>query len=65
MIYTLDQRVSYKKDFNALYEEYRQKHSGIERVTTIFHKLREELKQQEEGSAEHEVSTVYINHMEI
>ncbi|ELT93871.1 hypothetical protein CAPTEDRAFT_226667 [Capitella teleta] len=49
-----DQRQKYKKDFNAEYEEYRQLHAKIDRVSNKFRTLVEKIQREEKGSAGYE-----------
>uniref|UniRef100_A0A023F1T6 Putative rna polymerase ii elongation factor n=1 Tax=Triatoma infestans TaxID=30076 RepID=A0A023F1T6_TRIIF len=46
----VDQRRKYKEDFNANYNEYRQLHSVVEKVSRRFSQLDERLKREERGS---------------
>ncbi|KAK2152908.1 hypothetical protein LSH36_315g05048 [Paralvinella palmiformis] len=48
-----DQRQTYKADFNAEYEEYRQLHSRIMAVTNKFLELKEQLQKQTKGSSDY------------
>uniref|UniRef100_A0A8D0H201 Elongation factor for RNA polymerase II n=1 Tax=Sphenodon punctatus TaxID=8508 RepID=A0A8D0H201_SPHPU len=52
-ISSLEQRQSYKTDFNAEYSEYRDLHARIERVTRRFTQLDSQLKQLSQGSEEY------------
>ncbi|XP_019368722.1 PREDICTED: RNA polymerase II elongation factor ELL [Gavialis gangeticus] len=49
----LEQRQSYKNDFNAEYNEYRDLHARIERITRRFTQLDSQLKQLSQGSEEY------------
>ncbi|XP_036619499.1 RNA polymerase II elongation factor ELL [Trichosurus vulpecula] len=51
-----EQRQSYKNDFNAEYNEYRDLHARIERITRRFTQLDAELKQLSQGSEEYETT---------
>uniref|UniRef100_H3A077 Elongation factor for RNA polymerase II n=1 Tax=Latimeria chalumnae TaxID=7897 RepID=H3A077_LATCH len=48
-----EQRQNYKNDFNAEYNEYRNLHARIERITRRFTQLDSELKQLSQGSEEY------------
>ncbi|KAG9486382.1 RNA polymerase II elongation factor ELL-like [Eleutherodactylus coqui] len=48
-----EQRQSYKNDFNAEYNEYRDLHARIERITSRFTQLDSQLKQLCHGSEEY------------
>lgn len=48
-----EQRQSYKNDFNAEYNEYRDLHARIERITRRFTQLDSKLKQLLQGSEEY------------
>ncbi|KAG8559548.1 hypothetical protein GDO81_017373 [Engystomops pustulosus] len=48
-----EQRQSYKNDFNAEYNEYRDLHARIERITSRFTELDAQLKQLGPGSEEY------------
>lgn len=50
-----DQRSKYKEDFNAEYDEYRNLHSVIDRVSKKFAHLEERLRQEERGTEGYEV----------
>ncbi|XP_077188007.1 RNA polymerase II elongation factor ELL [Paroedura picta] len=50
-----EQRQSYKTDFNTEYNEYRDLHSRIERITRRFTQLDSELKQLSQDSAEYKI----------
>ncbi|NWX93592.1 ELL factor, partial [Nothoprocta ornata] len=52
-ISSLEQRQSYKNDFNAEYNEYRDLHARIERITGRFTQLDSQLKQLLQGSEEY------------
>ncbi|XP_005279053.1 RNA polymerase II elongation factor ELL [Chrysemys picta bellii] len=52
-ISSLEQRQSYKNDFNAEYNEYRDLHARIERITRRFTQLDSQLKQLSQGSEEY------------
>lgn len=54
-ISSLEQRQSYKNDFNAEYNEYRDLHARIERITRRFTQLDSQLKQLSQGSEEYKV----------
>lgn len=53
----MEQRQSYKNDFNAEYNEYRDLHARIERITRRFTQLDSQLKQLSQGSEEYKVET--------
>lgn len=55
-----EQRQSYKNDFNAEYNEYRDLHARIERITRRFTQLDAKLKQLLQGSEEYKVETEII-----
>ena len=50
-----DQRHKYKLDFNSEYDEYRQLHADVEKVTKCFKKLESELKEAQENTEHYEV----------
>ncbi|XP_038596209.1 RNA polymerase II elongation factor ELL isoform X2 [Tachyglossus aculeatus] len=54
-IASLDQRQTYKNDFNAEYNEYRDLHARIERITRRFTQLDSQLKQLIQGSEEYKI----------
>lgn len=45
-----EQRSRYKEDFNSQYNEYRNLHKAIDKVSKRFAQLEEELRQQHEGT---------------
>uniref|UniRef100_K7FY57 Elongation factor for RNA polymerase II n=1 Tax=Pelodiscus sinensis TaxID=13735 RepID=K7FY57_PELSI len=55
-ISSLEQRQSYKNDFNAEYNEYRDLHARIERITRRFTQLDSKLKQLSQGSEEYKTT---------
>ncbi|CAG7662767.1 unnamed protein product [Allacma fusca] len=54
-IRTPEQRIRYKADFNAEYEEYRDLHSVIDKVSKKFAQLQERLLKEEKGSEGYQV----------
>lgn len=50
-----EQRSRYKEDFNAQYNEYRDLHKAIDKVSKRFAQLEEELRQQHEGTTAYKV----------
>ncbi|XP_028907081.1 RNA polymerase II elongation factor ELL isoform X2 [Ornithorhynchus anatinus] len=54
-IASLEQRQTYKNDFNAEYNEYRDLHARIERITRRFTQLDSQLKQLTQGSEEYKI----------
>lgn len=50
-----DQRQRYKKDFNAEYEEYRELHAEINKVSAMFRTLVHQLHMEQKGSEGYEV----------
>ena len=50
-----EQRSRYKEDFNAQYNEYRDLHKAIDKVSKRFAQLEEELRQQHEGTVAYKV----------
>jgi len=46
-----EQRSRYKEDFNSQYNEYRNLHKAIDKVSKRFSHLEEELRQQDEGTS--------------
>lgn len=55
-IVSCEQRSRYKEEFNSQYNEYRDLHKIIDRVSKRFAQLEEELRQECEGSSEWQVS---------
>lgn len=53
-----EQRRRYKSDFNADYNEYRDLHAVVERVSKRFAQLEERLRQEDESSQEYKVSYI-------
>lgn len=53
---SVDQRQSYKDDFNAEYDEYRQLHARVESVTRRFSQLDSQCRKLVPGTKEHQVS---------
>ena len=51
-----EQRSRYKEDFNSQYNEYRNLHKAIDKVSKRFAQLEEELRQQHEGTTAWQVS---------
>uniref|UniRef100_A0A8C4X834 Elongation factor for RNA polymerase II 2 n=1 Tax=Erpetoichthys calabaricus TaxID=27687 RepID=A0A8C4X834_ERPCA len=58
-IINMDQRQTYKDDFNAEYDEYRNLHARVENVTRRFAKLDAERKRLPPGSKEYQNSPKY------
>lgn len=54
----MDQRQSYKDDFNAEYDEYRLLHARVENITRSFTQLDAQCRKLAPGTKEHQV-TVY------
>ncbi|NXL69509.1 ELL2 factor, partial [Leptocoma aspasia] len=54
-IVSLEQRQRYKDDFNAEYEEYRNLHSHIDKITEHFRQLDEQWKSLTPGSQAYQV----------
>lgn len=54
-IQNLEQRRSYKADFNADYAEYRELHGIVEKVSRRFVELQERLKQEDQSSRRYKV----------
>ncbi|KAK6494910.1 RNA polymerase II elongation factor ELL2-like [Huso huso] len=54
-IVSLDQRQTYKDDFNAEYEEYRNLHGRVESITRRFAQLDAERKRVPPGTKEHQI----------
>ena len=54
-IVSYEQRQSYKDDFNAEYDEYRNLHARMENITRRFMKLDAQRKQLSPGSKEYQV----------
>lgn len=52
-----EQRSRYKEDFNSQYNEYRNLHKAIDKVSKRFSHLEEELRQQDEGTSAWQVKT--------
>lgn len=52
---SLDQRQSYKDDFNAEYDEYRQLHARVEGITRRFTQLDAQCRKLVPGTKEHQV----------
>ena len=55
-IVSCEQRSRYKEDFNSQYNEYRDLHKAIDKVSKRFAQLEEELRQQDEGTKDWQVS---------
>ena len=53
-----EQRSRYKEDFNSQYNEYRNLHKAIDKVSKRFAQLEEELRQQNEGTTAWQVPTI-------
>jgi hypothetical protein len=51
-----EQRSRYKEDFNSQYNEYRNLHKAIDKVSKRFSHLEEELRQQDEGTSAWQVN---------
>ncbi|XP_041836423.1 RNA polymerase II elongation factor ELL2 [Melanotaenia boesemani] len=54
MLVSLDQRQSYKDDFNAEYDEYRQLHARVESITRRFTQLDTQCRKLAPGTKEHQ-----------
>ena len=52
---SLNQRQSYKDDFNAEYDEYRQLHARVESITRHFTQLDAQCRKLAPGTKEHQV----------
>ena len=50
-IVSCEQRSRYKEDFNSQYNEYRDLHKAIDKVSKRFAQLEEKLRQQHEGTS--------------
>lgn len=57
----LQQRKRYKEDFNAHYNEYRDLHGIVEKVSRRFAELEERLKKMDTSSREYRVSEHLCN----
>ena len=55
-IVSCEQRSRYKEDFNSQYNEYRDLHKAIDKVSKRFAQLEEKLRQQHEGTSAWQVS---------
>lgn len=53
---SVDQRQSYKDDFNAEYDEYRLLHAHVESVTRRFSQLDAQCRKLAPGTKEHQVA---------
>lgn len=51
----MDQRQTYKDEFNAEYEEYRVLHTRVENITRRFHHLDTESRRLPPGTKEYQV----------
>jgi len=52
---SMDQRQSYKDDFNAEYDEYRQLHARVENITRRFTELDAKCRKLPPGTKEYQV----------
>lgn len=52
----MDQRQSYKDDFNAEYDEYRLLHARVENITRRFTQLDSQCRKLAPGTKEHQVT---------
>lgn len=52
---SMDQRNKYKQEFNLEYEEYRNLHKNVEKVTQKFADLEVKMRQTQQGTEEFEV----------
>jgi len=59
-ISSLDQRNMYKQEFNLEYEEYRNLHKNVEKVTQKFANLEVKMRQAQQGTEEFEVSQLVM-----
>lgn len=57
----MDQRQSYKDDFNAEYDEYRQLHARVESITRRFTQLDAECQKFPPGTKEYQVTFPYLS----
>lgn len=53
---SMDQRQSYKDDFNAEYDEYRLLHTHVENITRRFTQLDAQCRKLPPGTKEHQVT---------
>lgn len=58
---SMDQRQSYKDDFNAEYEEYRQLHARVENITRRFTELDSKCRKLAPGTKEYQVRSAVLN----
>ena len=56
-IVSSEQRSRYKEDFNSQYNEYRDLHKAIDKVSKRFAQLEDELRRQHEGTSAWQVKT--------
>lgn len=61
-IRTVDQRNKYKQEFNQEYEEYRNLHKNVEKVTRKFADLEVRMRQTPQGTEEFEVYNDVIDY---
>lgn len=57
---SMDQRQSYKDDFNAEYDEYRLLHARVENITRRFSQLDAQCRKLTPGSKEHQVTVCTV-----
>lgn len=57
------QRAKYKQDFNAEYQEYRDLHDNVEKVTKKFAELETLMRQAQPGTEEYEVGTQRLKYL--
>lgn len=57
------QRAKYKQDFNAEYQEYRDLHDNVEKVTKKFAELETLMRQAQPGTEEYEVGTQHLKYL--
>lgn len=59
---SIDQRQSYKDDFNAEYDEYRLLHARVENITRRFTQLDAKCRKMTPGTKEYQVRPVGVKH---
>lgn len=59
---SMDQRQSYKNDFNAEYDEYRLLHARVESITRRFTQLDAKCRKLAPGTKEYQVTSVNVKH---
>lgn len=60
---SMDQRQSYKDDFNAEYDEYRLLHARVENITRRFTQLDSQCRKLAPGTKEHQVNVNRVLNM--